>query len=117
MVMPAVPVRDVMRRTIANYEFVKAHAGDPDVFEVTQLVNSFLCALIHPWEHQRRQHYPWSLSLAAAGAQGWPLLTCSVGQVSTLGELITVMRNALAHGRVEYLSSNGSDISGLRLQT
>jgi hypothetical protein len=48
--MPYEPVLDIMRRTMANLEFVEEHKSDIGPFEVTQLLNSFLGALAHPWE-------------------------------------------------------------------
>jgi hypothetical protein len=117
MAMPADKGRDVIRRTMTNYDFVKAHTTD-GVFEVTQLVNSFLCALIQPWAQHNKQTAPWNLSLIDAEARGWPHVSSTVGNTATLGDLIIEMRNALAHGHVEYLASpKGADISGLRLTT
>jgi len=39
-----------MRRTMANLEFVEAHSGPNGPYEATQLIDSFLGALAHPWE-------------------------------------------------------------------
>jgi hypothetical protein len=116
MTTPADPVRDVIRRTLANYDFIKDHAS-AEVFEVTQLVNSFLCAVIQPWSDLKKSTHPWNLSLAAAELDGWPDVACRTGTTPTLGHLIIEIRNALSHGNVEYLASNGTDISGLRLTT
>jgi hypothetical protein len=35
---------------MANLEFIERHAGAGGRYEVTQLVNSFLGALAHPYE-------------------------------------------------------------------
>ena len=51
---PEDPVRDVMRRTMFNLRFIEEHQEQNGPFEVTQLVNSFLGALAHPWEHFRK---------------------------------------------------------------
>ena len=59
--MPHEPTRDMMRRTMKNLEFIESHAKIYGLFEVTQLVNSFLSALAHPWEVHNR-----SLSLCVA---------------------------------------------------
>ncbi len=48
--MPNEPLRDVMRRTMKNLEFVERSATPTGPFEVTQLINSFIGALAHPWE-------------------------------------------------------------------
>ena len=48
MGMPIEPIRDIMRGTIANLEFVETHARPNGPYEVTQLINSFLGTLAHP---------------------------------------------------------------------
>jgi hypothetical protein len=45
MGMPTEPIRDIMRRTIANLEFVERHATPNGPYEVTQLLNSFSARL------------------------------------------------------------------------
>ena len=45
---PTEPIRDVVRRTMANLQFIEGHASARGSYEVTQLVNSFLGALAHP---------------------------------------------------------------------
>jgi hypothetical protein len=67
MVMPHEPIRDIMHRTMNNLEFIEAHAAADGPYEVTQLINSFLGALAHPWETYR-DDLP-TISLAAAHSQ------------------------------------------------
>ena len=66
--MPHVPVLDTMRRTMMNLAFLERHSAEDGPFEVTQLINSFLGALAHPWETPRAD-LP-TASLAEAGQQG-----------------------------------------------
>jgi hypothetical protein len=47
--MPHEPVLDIMRRTMRNLAFIGQRVSIGDPFEVTQLINSFLGALAHPW--------------------------------------------------------------------
>lgn len=68
--MPYEPVRDVMRRTMHNLRFIEAHHGPRGPYEVTQLLNSFLGALAHPWEQYRNDLC--SVSLSEAVTAGWP---------------------------------------------
>jgi len=53
MGMPTQPLLDIMRRSMANLAFVEEHAGPSGPYEVTQLVNTFLGALAHPFEAMR----------------------------------------------------------------
>lgn len=72
MVMPSEPVRDIMRRTMANLTFVEMNAQPDGPFEVTQLINSFLGALAHPWELLKTDLM--ALTLADATKRGWPAI-------------------------------------------
>lgn len=114
--MPHEPVRDIMRRTMQNLEFVEAHAGASGPYEVTQLINSFLGALAHPWERYRDDLA--GISLPAAHVAGWPAIAKerpNDHDPRSLGDLIRLMRNALAHGNVEFLPGISTDIHALRL--
>ncbi len=42
MTMPTEPIRDIMRRTMANLALIEGHKSDAGPYEVTQLINSFL---------------------------------------------------------------------------
>ena len=115
--MPA-SLKDVMERTMTNLRYVQSHQAE-GIFEVTQLVNSCLCALIQPWDGLDKGTSPWNLSIAKAEANGWPQVTHggSNHQPNTLGDLIQEMRNALSHGQIQYLDTGTGDIMGLRLWT
>jgi hypothetical protein len=65
---PEQPVRDIMQWTMMNLEFIEAQPRDPRTgpFEVTQLVNSFLGALAHPWIRR----LPRSAGAGPAGVTG-----------------------------------------------
>ena len=97
--MPHEPVRDIMRRTMQNLEFIEKHAEPNGPYEVTQLLNSFLGALAHPWETYRDDLAP--MSLDAARDAGWPKIVKESPRdrdPDSLGDLIRLMRNAVAHG-------------------
>jgi hypothetical protein len=116
MGMPHDPVRDIMRRTMHNLQFVEAQAGADGPYEVTQLVNSFPGALAHPWEAYR--HDLTAASLEAAHSAGWPAVAKerpSDRDPDSLGDLARLMRNALAHGNVEFLPDASAEIRALRL--
>jgi hypothetical protein len=69
--MPHEPVLDIMRRTMANLAFIEQRASTDGPFEVTQLINSFLGALAHPWETLWKELN--SISISDAERQGWPI--------------------------------------------
>ena len=102
-----------------NLAFIEAQPRDPQTgpFEVTQLVNSFLGALAHPWE-QHRRHFN-SLSLSKAYAEGWPSgfdhRTHPKTPVTTLGELLRHVRNAVAHGNIGYHGPAHGEIETIEL--
>jgi hypothetical protein len=114
--MPHESVRDIMRRTMHNLEFVEARAGIDGPYEVTQLINSFLGALAHPWEAYRNDLT--AMSLAVAHTAGWPAIAKerpSDREPDSLGHFVRLMRNALAHGNVEFLPGASAEIRALRL--
>jgi hypothetical protein len=116
---PEQPVRDIMQRTMMNLEFIEAQPRDPRTgpFEVTQLVNSFLGALAHPWERHRDRFN--DLPLEAAYAEGWPRgfdhQTHPETPVRSLGDLLRHVRNALAHGNVTFRGPARGDIETIEL--
>jgi hypothetical protein len=70
MGMPTQPVLDVMRRTMANLKFIENHSGPNGPYEVTQLINSFLGGLAHPWEAMCEDLN--ALPLSEVAERGWP---------------------------------------------
>ena len=117
MGIPTEPLIDIMRRSMANLAFVEAHAGPEGPYELTQLVNTFLGALAHPFEAMRDDLM--SLSLGEAAVLGWPKIDRERPidiDPDSLGDLIRLVRNALAHGNLEFLSDGGKSapfVSGI----
>jgi hypothetical protein len=114
--MPSDPLRDMMRRTMDNLEFVERRAAFDGPFEVAQLINSFLGAFAHPWERLEPdlKHIP----LTQAIAQGWPEITSEEAEVrppKNLDVLIRRMRNAVAHGNLEWLPDEHNAIAAVRI--
>lgn len=116
MGMPTEPLLDIMRRSMANLDFVEAHAGPDGPYEVTQLINTFLGALAHPFEAMRDDLMV--LPLSDAAVLGWPMINKerpSDAEPSSLGDLIRLMRNGMAHGNLDYLSDGKGQIHALRV--
>lgn len=115
--MPHEPVLDIMRRTMANLEFIEQRATRDGPFEVTQLINSFLGALAHPWETLRNELN--ATSIEDAESQGWPIPRAerTTDQApTTLGDLIRLVRNGVAHGNISFLASGQDQIAALRVE-
>lgn len=116
MGIPTEPLLDIMRRSMANPAFVEAHAGPEGPYEVTQLANTFLGGLAHPFEATR--HDLTSLCLADAAALGWPKIERerpTDSEPKSLGELIGLFRNGFAHGNLEFLSDGQGRIGAVRI--
>src|SRR3954447_14845528 len=116
MGMPTEPVLEVVPRSMANLAFVESHAGPSGPNEVTQLINTLLGALARPFDAMRDDLM--SLALAEAQASGWPSIhrePPADREPSSLGDLIRLMQNALAHGNIEFLSDGNGQIQAIRL--
>lgn len=113
--MPFEPVLDIMRRTMANLAFIERHKAEGGPYEVTQLINSFLGALAHPWE---KLGPSLDISLEEAAAQGWPIpgTDPSVGAApASLAELIRWLRNGVAHGNLSFLPDGRGEIKAIQI--
>ena len=116
MGMPTDAIRDVMRRTMANLKFVEERQTPTGPYEVTQLINSFLGALAHPFEALSEDLN--RLELGEAAKYGWPEIKkerATDREPGSIGELIRLLRNAMAHGNIEFLSDRRGEIVALRL--
>ncbi len=137
---PDDPIRTVMKRTVKNLEFVdgederlktEARANglirrddEQPPFEATQLLNSFLGALIHPWETLRENSgAQFAISLDDARNRGWPILQNQnpyAPESKNYAKMLVNIRNAFAHGGVDLLKdvpdeTGRRDISGVRI--
>ncbi len=79
------------------------------VYEVTQLLNSMLGLLIFPKERffEKIQNKRWDMMVK----EEWPLPSEDYSHVSDLKQLITNMRNAVAHCNIELIPEHGEIIS------
>jgi HEPN family protein len=106
------PVKDLMHRTMYNLKFIEDLKGPNGPYEVTQLINSFLGAMAHQWEEWRKELT--EITLEQAQQEGWPVIVTDEESEDTpksLGDLIRVMRNAIAHGNLAFVSlSQGGEI-------
>lgn len=108
-------IRDFAWRTLKNLESVDRLSYDgAEVYETTQLINSMLGLLVFP-----RERYLDSIpktDLKQLAAEGWPIprLVGDCEHPNDLRDLIRLMRNAIAHFNIEFLTSQGQ-ISGIKI--
>jgi hypothetical protein len=99
-----------------NLRYIEGVRNSDGPYEVTQLVNSFLAALAHPWEELKSNLKCTTLHQAAA--EGWPVLKRERPddvEPTSLGDLLRLVRNSFAHGNIEFLGSGTSEITHLRI--
>lgn len=113
---PEEPVRDIMRRTMFNLRLIEQQATTSGPYEVTQLINSFLGALAHPWERFKKELR--THSIKSAECAGWPCIQKerpSDTNPRHLGDLLRLMRNGIAHGNITFLPDQDGEIRAIRL--
>lgn len=112
-----VSVRDGMRRTRVNLDAIDADlAQGRSVFEVTQLVNSFLGAFAHSWEEWKEELR--RVPLREAIEQGWPDVRGEDSrddEPQSLGDLLRLIRNGITHGNYRFIGMPGRDIEAIFL--
>lgn len=96
------------RRTLANIKALESLPSQCNVYPVTHLATSLLGLVVFPWETNVIQGLK-KKRLAQLYADGWPrwniLLPKDNGR-TTLRDLAYHLRNAAAHGRVEFSSDS-----------
>jgi hypothetical protein len=94
------------QRTRKNLEYIeRASVAGEDVHVVTQLANSLLGAIVFPWE-QEFVNCMQKLKLDELKKDGWPWIEITMGECKTLYELVYHLRNAVAHGHLEFSSES-----------
>ncbi len=96
------------QRTRKNLAYVNLVAeGGGDVHVVTQLVNSLL-GLVVFFREQNLLEFAATTPLADLESKGWPCVTVTMGadKCSTLKDLVSHLRNAVAHGRIHFSSDD-----------
>ncbi|GCE88584.1 hypothetical protein MSKU15_0185 [Komagataeibacter diospyri] len=101
MGIPSDPLLDIIRRSIANLEFIEANYETHGLYEVTQLVNTFLGALIHPFERSSKGKQfieYFSNKPVPIDVQYKIILEENISYYGFL----KCIRHALAHGNIRY---------------
>ena len=100
------------QKNLIAIECLKDKGGE--VYEVTQLLNSMLGLLIFPKErrlYEKIQPKSWDTMVE----EGWPLPSEDYSHVSDLEQLITNMRNAVAHCKFN-LTTDHDEISSIEFR-
>lgn len=95
-------VKDFARRTLANLHFIEANKKQPDVYEVTQLINSMLGLLVFPKEEFWDTISPIPLSDIPSIQKMVIRRDTYKDPCNDLKTLIRHIRNSLSHFRIEF---------------
>jgi hypothetical protein len=106
----------VMERTMFNLNFIKDRKHEKGPYEITQLVNSFLGALSHPWEELKEQFK--KMSIRESIQDGWPKIKKELTEdenPENLGHLLRLIRNSIAHGNIKFLPEGDCEIERIHI--
>jgi HEPN pEK499 p136 len=93
-------------RTRKNLLFIEtAFERGEDVHVITQVANSLLMLVVFPWERHFADLVA-AVPLSELANSGWPAWRITRGSASTLGDLIRRIRNATAHGHLQFSSDS-----------
>jgi hypothetical protein len=99
-----------MYRSIQNLDFINQNRRHCGPFEVTQLINSFLAVVAHPWDQLLDQDKLKKLTFDSSAYREcrfpeFPRLPVEGDQAKTenIYDLLRVLRNGMAHGNMELL--------------
>ncbi|MBC8264753.1 MAG: hypothetical protein H8E47_11590 [Anaerolineales bacterium] len=99
------------RRSMKNLEYIlDAAESSAEVHPVTQTVGALLGVIVFPWENGALNAVK-NKRIAVANSEGWPswVMSGKVAEshrVKTIGDLIELLRNSIAHGHVSFDSDS-----------
>jgi len=95
-------VKDFARRTLHNLRFIEGNKTQPDVYEVTQLINSMLGLLVFPKEEFWDTILPIPLKDIPSFQKIHVRCDTYKEKCNDLKTLIRHMRNSISHFRIEF---------------
>lgn len=110
-------IADFARRTLQNLDVIQLRAidGDGGVYPVTQLWNSLLGLIVLPRERDLRR-IP-QTPMTELWSEGWPRFRVSGSEHGTLRDLVSDLRNAVAHFNVAFLAGPDREITSVTVWT
>lgn len=104
MGIPSDPLLDIMRRSLINLKFIddayEGPNGKVEVYEITQLINTFLGALVHPFEASRASDKFEELLRNKEAPKNY--IIKNQGNQIDYYNFIRLLRNGLCHGNIKY---------------
>ena len=101
------PILDTLHRTMDNLAIIdESYAESGQGWKVTQLINSFAGVVLYPWEEWRKELK--AITLGSEEGARWPTLVARDPRdvrPETVGDLVGLIRNAFAHGNINFHSS------------
>jgi hypothetical protein len=112
-------IADFAQRTLQNLDIIqsKADAGDDGVYPVTQLWNSLLGLIVLPREQERDLNRFRRIPMRELWSEGWPRITESGVEHKSLYDLISALRNAVAHFNVRFMPGTDRELTSVRVWT
>lgn len=122
------PALAIFDRTLVNLRHIQAQQNSAYVFEFTELVNSLLGVLVHPWDLLLNQGKLENIELENDRVKNWGFPICTSSRPykegdredckadrnpdpEGLGRMLRLLRNGIAHGNIEVL-----DLSAYKLR-
>src|SRR3970282_928038 len=96
-------VQDFARRTLANLQFIDQNKKQPDVYEVTQLINSMLGLLVFPKEEFWDKITPVPLARIPEAN----VIHQHMGKCSDLRQFLRCLRNSVSHFNIALKPEGG----------
>lgn len=112
------PLIDPITRTLSNLAIIEErydceteqglNLDQRTAFEVTELLNSFLSVLAHPWEKLFRRNKLAAVRIPSDEYRDLgfpsiqPVLDDNTTRPTTLSKLLRFLRNGIAHGNIEF---------------
>jgi hypothetical protein len=120
-----VQIAELIRRTMGNLKFIREvemneqrRGAKRSVYCVTQMINSTLALIIHPWEAKSGI---FEADLSAVESEGWPRLRSSRPRTDDpeplkIRDQVAHFRHGLAHGYIQFHSDGQGEISAIEIE-
>lgn len=102
-----------MRRSLVNLKFIDDNYKKHHLYEITQLVNTFLGALIHPFEHSKSgEEFKRIFTNTPAPSY---IGNDEYSPCENYYDFIRLIRNGLCHGHIKYKEGKWKNIESIEI--